>query len=199
MSDNATVAELVARAREGDQEAWNHIVERFAPLVWSLCSRFGLPRDQAEDVGQNVWLLLIEHLADLREPAALPGWLATTTRRECLRAAETLQRRRQREMSGDDHELPDEGEDPDAEMLLAERDHAVREAFGQLPAPCRDLLGLLTATPQLPYVEIARRLDMPIGSIGPNRQRCLRKLRQCPAFAAWLGGNAAPAPVGSTE
>src|SRR5215510_16295352 len=82
--------DLVIRAKKGDKQAWDALVERYAPLVWSVCRRYRLGRADAEDVNQSVWLTLVDQLAALREPAALPGWLATTTQRECgrvLRAA----------------------------------------------------------------------------------------------------------------
>jgi RNA polymerase sigma factor (sigma-70 family) len=200
MCDGSTVAELVARAGLGDQGAWDELVERFAPLVWSVCSRYGLARDVAEEIGQNVWLSLVEKLPTLREPAALPGWLATTTRRECLRVSRSYQRRWRYEQPQDDQEPVEiEGVDVADGLLRAERDHALREALAQLQRPCRDLLALLTASPPLPYAEIARRLDMRIGSIGPSRKRCLDKLRQCPALVAWLRESASSAAVGSTE
>ena len=85
MRDDPSVIALVARVGDGDQEAWNELVERYAPLVWSICVRYRLSRQDIDDVGQSVWLLLVEQIGKLREPAALPGWLATTTRRECLR------------------------------------------------------------------------------------------------------------------
>src|SRR5260370_21014755 len=83
--DDPTVITLVNRAAAGDAAAWNEIVERYAPLVWSICLRFRLDRYDADDVGQSVWLLLVDNLGSLREPAALPGWLGKTTRNECLR------------------------------------------------------------------------------------------------------------------
>src|SRR5438093_12128567 len=76
---------LPARAAAGDQGAWDEIVERYAPMVWSICTRFRLSDRDLEDVAQNVWLMLVEQLGKLPEPAALAGWLAATTRRECLR------------------------------------------------------------------------------------------------------------------
>jgi hypothetical protein len=79
------VAILVMRARNGDEHAWEALVERYAPLVWSLCRRYRLDGADASDVGQNVWLRLVNQLGKIRDPAALPGWLATTTRRECQR------------------------------------------------------------------------------------------------------------------
>ena|SRR5690348_4638066 len=80
------VATLVMRARNGDQLAWDALVERYAPLIWSLCRRYRLDAADTADVSQNVWLQLVNHLGKIRDPAALPGWLATTTRRECQRA-----------------------------------------------------------------------------------------------------------------
>src|SRR5512138_2838796 len=93
MRDDPTVIALVARATQGEQTAWDGIVERFAPLVWSICRGFRLTDADANDVGQNVWLRLVEYLPRLREPAALPGWLATTTRHECLRVQRAVQKR----------------------------------------------------------------------------------------------------------
>ena len=91
MRDDSSVSALVARARDGDQPAWNELVERYAPLVWSICNRYRLSRQDIDDIGQTVWLLLVEQLGNIRQPAALPGWLATTTQRECLRVAEGSQ------------------------------------------------------------------------------------------------------------
>src|SRR5262249_26071804 len=87
--DDLSVADLVARAAGSDEGAWNELVDRYSPLVWSICVRYQLSRADIEDVGQTVWLRLVEHLGKLREPAALPGWLATTTQRECVRVVKT--------------------------------------------------------------------------------------------------------------
>ena len=83
MRDYPPITELVTRARRGDKQAWDEIVERYAPLIWSICRQYRLGDADAEDVGQMVWLHLVDHLDDLRDPAALPGWLVTTTRRQC--------------------------------------------------------------------------------------------------------------------
>ena len=80
-----SAAELASRAANGDQNAWNEIVERYNPVILSICRRHGLGRTDTTDVVQTVWLHLVEHLASLRDPAALPGWLAITTNRECFR------------------------------------------------------------------------------------------------------------------
>ena len=79
------ITDLVLRARDGDQQAWDALVERYAPLVWSICRRYRLAGADADDVGQAVWLQLVDHIGKIRDPAALPGWLATTTARECGR------------------------------------------------------------------------------------------------------------------
>ena len=92
MRDDPSVIMLVERARDGDQRAWDQIVERYAPLVWSICARYQLNRADIDDVGQTVWLLLVEQLGNLRVSAALPGWLATTTQRECLRVLRAARR-----------------------------------------------------------------------------------------------------------
>jgi len=85
------VAALVMRARDGDERAWAALVDRYAPLIWSLCRRYRLGTTDTGDVGQTVWLLLVNQLGQIRDPAALPGWLATTTRRECKRVLNRAQ------------------------------------------------------------------------------------------------------------
>src|SRR5215472_1547569 len=83
--DDSVVFDLVAGARDGDVQAWDALIERYAPLIWSICRRYRLSRADVDDVRQSVWLHLVDHLDKIREPAALPGWIATTTRRECVR------------------------------------------------------------------------------------------------------------------
>jgi DNA-directed RNA polymerase specialized sigma24 family protein len=86
------VTDLVTRARNGEQQAWDALVERYAPLIWSISRRYRLSGADADDVGQTVWLHLVDQLDRLRDPAALVGWLATTTQRECLRVRRAAQR-----------------------------------------------------------------------------------------------------------
>ena len=83
--DDAVVTGLVTRARNGERQAWDALVERYAPLIWSICRRHQLKAAGAAAAAQNVWLKLVDQLDKIRDPAALPGWLATTTRRECRR------------------------------------------------------------------------------------------------------------------
>jgi RNA polymerase sigma factor (sigma-70 family) len=181
MRDDPVVINLVARARDGDQHAWNEIVERYAPLVWSICSRYELNRQDMDDIGQTVWLLLVEHLGNLREPAALPGWLATTTQRECLRV---LRAARRNDHSGPPGESQLARDQPsqllEQEVIAAELNAALRAAFAQLSAPCRQLLSMLISDPPFSYAEISAALAIPAGSIGPQRARCLDRLRRSP-------------------
>ena len=85
MRDDPAVIALVRRAAAGDQVAWYEIIDRYAQLVWSICIRFGLSGEDIDAVSQSVWELLVESIGSLREPAALPGWLAKTTENECRR------------------------------------------------------------------------------------------------------------------
>jgi RNA polymerase sigma factor (sigma-70 family) len=191
MRTDQPVTELVTRARNGDKQAWDALVERYAPLIWSICRRHQLDRADASDVGQSVWLLLLDHLSCLRDPAALPGWLATTTRRECVRV---LRGRRgplaAESVSGVDT-LPDEqAVTAEEDLLTAERHAALRQALQELPEGYQRLIALLTADPPVPYVEISARLGIPIGSVGPTRRRCLDKLRRHPAIAALIDADA---------
>jgi len=191
--DDPTVVALVTRAAAGEQAAWNEIVERYAPLVWSICARFQLSTSDREDVGQNVWLLLVGQLGKLREPAALPGWLATTTRRECLRVATAASRSERAGTGLDDAAQFVDDTVIDEEILMAERNAALRTAFAQLPPRCQQLVGMLASDPPHSYAEISAALRIPVGSIGPQRGRCLERMRRSLADLGetgmhWAGG-----------
>ena len=180
------VATLVTRARNGDQLAWDALVERYAPLIWSLCRRYRLDADDAADVSQNVWLQLVNQLGKIRDPAALPGWLASTTRRECQRARNKAQAPHPALQAPDTDNIPDDRANMVEHVLAAERHAALREALAHLPPSCQQLIALLIEDPSVPYAEISARLGIPVGSIGPNRRRCLDKLRHHPAIAALI-------------
>ena len=138
MRDDPSVIALVARARDGDQHAWDEIVDRYAPLVWFICQRYQLSRADADDVGQTVWLLLVEKLGHLRQPAALPGWLSTTTQRECLRVLRAASRYDHSELPEVSQMFPDQpAEMIEQEIIAAELHAAVRAAFAELPERCR--------------------------------------------------------------
>ena len=189
MRDDPVVIALVRRAAGGDQDAWNEIVDRYAQLVWSICIRFGLGSEDIDDVGQSVWLLLVESIGNLREPAALPGWLAQTTKNECLRVLRVTHRHAHAGLPAED-QMP---VDPDAvviddEILRTERDAALRAAFAELPQRCRELLSMLMRDPPCRYEDISATLGMPMGTIGPVRARCLDRIRRSPHIGPYWGG-----------
>ena len=174
--DELSMTALVTRAAEGDPVAWEEIVDRYAPLVWSICRRFQLSGQEIEDVAQNVWLLLVEHCGRLREPAALPGWLATTARRECLRVL-TAAQKSERTVTKLDETLQFASDTViGEEILAAERNAAWRAAFAELPPRCQKMLAMLMTDPPYSYAEISAALNIPVGSIGPQRARCLDRL-----------------------
>ena len=194
MDQAEAVATLVENAREGDQDAWYELVERFLPLVSAIIARHRLRRQDADDVNQTLWLRLVEHLADLREPRALPGWIATTTRHECLRVID----RSRRTVSVDPQATSEfdqlhEEHDVGGDLLALERQQALRAAMAELPHDRRELLTLLLADPPLPYREVSRLLGIPVGSIGPTRARALDQLRRSKALRGFLAGTAAEA------
>ena len=198
MRDDPSVIALVARAAGSDEGAWHEIVERYAPLVWSICVRYQLSGTDIEDVGQTVWLGLLEQLGKLREPAALPGWLATTTQRECLRV---LKASRKYEVFGgdpDDSALAAEA-DPmliEEEILLAERNAKLRAALAELAEGDRRLITLtLLNDPPLSYARISEILGIPLGSIGPTRARCLARLRRSPYLKGLTDADFTPTRV----
>lgn len=177
------VAQLLGKAARGDESAWNTIVRRYQPLVVSVCRRYQVGGADAEDVAGNVWFRLVTNLKTIRQPAALPGWLATTAQRECL----MLLRERNRQVPDDGREIADEFEPAcDVRLLTEERHNALRDAFKRLPDRDRELMTMLFSDPPTPYSEISSNLGMPVGAIGPTRQRCIARLRRTPAMAALL-------------
>jgi RNA polymerase sigma factor (sigma-70 family) len=186
MRDDPSVIALVTRAANSDQDAWNEIIERYAPLVWAICMRYRLKNQDIEDVGQTVWLLLVEQLGKLREPAALPGWLATTTHHECQRALTAARKTESAAAMLDDALLVVDNAVIEQEILMAERNAALRVALRELPPRCQQLLAMLMSDPPRSYLEISTTLQIPIGSIGPRRARCLECLRRSGTLE-WLG------------
>lgn len=173
-----SIQELVAAALEGDQAAWQQIVDRHAGLVWSVVRGFRLGEAESSDVAQTVWLRLVENLPRIHQPAALPGWLATTARRECIRALRRAQREVPTESALDaEGEAPDE-DSPEWHLLADERQRAVWRAVSTLARRCQLLLRALAYDAGHSYAEISAALDMPVGSIGPTRSRCLQQLRR---------------------
>jgi RNA polymerase sigma factor (sigma-70 family) len=188
MCDDLQVTDLVARARDDDQQAWDALIELHAPLIWSICRRYQLGD---ADAAQTVWLQLVDQLGKVRDPAAIAGWLATTTRRECCRVLRAAPRPQATWRELDAETIPDgQTRTAEQELLAAERRAALREALAQLTPRDQQLIAILTADPPVPYAEISARLGIPVGSIGPTRGRCLDKLRRHPAIAALINAEA---------
>jgi RNA polymerase sigma factor (sigma-70 family) len=170
---------LVAAAARGDQAAWDALVRQFSGLLWSIARAHRLNEADAADAVQCTWIKLVEHLDRITEPERLAGWLATTARHECLQ----LIRRSGRLPAP--AEMVDDSPDPapplDHALLVGERNAALWRVFDGLPDRCRRLLRVLMASPPPTYAEVADALDMPVGSIGPIRQRCLGRLRKLTA------------------
>jgi RNA polymerase sigma factor (sigma-70 family) len=177
----AELAALVMAARNGERAAWDALVDRLARLVWAVTHAFGLDPQDGADVAQIAWMRLAENIDRLQDPGAVGTWLATTTRRECI----TVLRQRARVQPTDVEALAGVMTSPgtDATVLTSERDRLVWVAFEQLSERCRRLLRLAVADKQGGYDEISAVLDMPVGSIGPTRQRCLDRLRRLLATA----------------
>jgi RNA polymerase sigma factor (sigma-70 family) len=172
--DDVTTRLLVASAAAGDQQAWDGLVDSFGGLVWSVIRSHGFYGADGSDISQTVWLRFVEHVGRLREPERAGAWLATTARHECLR----MLRRQGRTVAVADPPEPASPAPPIDTALLAAEDHAsLLDALERVPPRCRELLRLLLSDPPLSYDDISAALDMPKGSIGPTRQRCLDHVR----------------------
>lgn len=176
MAGPEVVAADVRAAAAGDAAAWNRLVDRFSGLVWAVARGHRLSEADAADVSQTTWLRLAEHIHRLRDPERVGAWLATTARHESLR---TL--RRSTRLVPVDHDfdlvVDDGAPEPDHRLLDTERSTVLWRCFRALPRPCQTLLRTLLADPSPTYADVAVALEMPIGSIGPRRARCLDHLR----------------------
>jgi RNA polymerase sigma factor (sigma-70 family) len=170
------VGELLQLAAAGDSAAWGKLVERYEGLLWGIARSHRLDHSSASDVVQTTWLRLVEHIARLRNPAALAGWLAATCRNESLRVL----RHQSRQIPTEDDRIPSDAVPPvdDARLLEQERDAELWRAFARLPARCQALLRMLGADPAPSYEDVSSALGMAVGSIGPTRGRCLNMLRR---------------------
>jgi len=169
---------LLRRARDGDQRAWDELVERYTGMLWSIGRGYRLNTADTADATQTTWLRLLEHLGTIRDPARLAAWLATTMRRECLNTVRRGNRERPQDL-GLAADIADAAEPVDADLVRTERDAALRQAVHQLPVRCQYLLRILMAEPApARYQAAASLLDMPLGSVGPTRLRCLDTLRR---------------------
>lgn len=169
------VSAHLTAAAGGDGAAWRAIVDRYHRLVWATVRGHRLSDADAADVVQTTWLRLVEYLERIEDPERLGAWLVTTARRESLRVIASSARTIPTE---DQSDLVDVREKPEAELLVHERDALLRQGLASISESCQTLLRVLAADPPPSYEEISAALDMPIGSIGPTRRRCMERLRK---------------------
>lgn len=177
LSDEA----LVRACRSGEAAAWEELVERYQRLVFAIARHAGLDQEQSADVFQRVFTTLVERLDQIEQPALIGAWLTTTARHEAWRLSrhERALRHGAEPEALLDSTQADETQLPDAIVLRLEEQFKVYSAVGALDERCRQLLQLLFYREQAPaYADIAARLGMSEGSIGPTRARCLQKLRR---------------------
>lgn len=175
---HSDVTSLVAAAADGDRAAWDGLVDRFGELVWAVARSHRLSHADAADVSQTTWLRLLEHLGSIRQPDRVGAWLATTARRESLRVLKVGRRQTPAVDEVFDEDAMDPAGAVDVDVLRSERDAALWAAFVRLPSRCQAMLRLLMGESALRYRDLSDTLDMPIGSIGPTRARCLEHLRR---------------------
>ncbi|MCW5250388.1 sigma-70 family RNA polymerase sigma factor [Streptomyces sp. SHP 1-2] len=181
--DRADVGALVRSAAGGDAAAWRSLVDGLGPLVWSVARSHGLSDADAHEVYQTAWFRFAQNLERIREPEKTGAWLASTARNESLKL---LKAARRWTPTDDPHLLDRPSEDPTPEESVldseeaADRSERVRrlwQEFEELGERCRQLLRVLIASPPPSYQEVSAALGIAVGSIGPMRQRCLRRLR----------------------
>ncbi|WUV19878.1 sigma-70 family RNA polymerase sigma factor [Streptomyces sp. NBC_01485] len=181
--DRTDVGALVQSAVDGDAAAWKALVDGLSPLVWSVVRAHRLSDADGHEVYQTVWFRFAQHLGRIREPHKAGSWLASTARNECLKVIKALRRL----TPTDDPQLLDrasEDRTPEQSVLDSEEAAAQSERvrflwqeFEALGERCRQLLRVLIASPPPSYQEVSAALGIAVGSIGPMRQRCLRRLR----------------------
>lgn len=168
--------ELLSACRRGDARAWERLVDRYERLVYSIPLSYRLSRVDAADVAQLTFTFLVESLDSLNEDSRLAGWLSTVARRHTWRLLASNRRRHPGEV--DSHLEPEEATDTD-QLERLERVRWLHEGIVRLQPRCQELLLALFLDPGEPsYVEVAERLAIPVGSIGPTRARCLEYLRR---------------------
>jgi RNA polymerase sigma factor (sigma-70 family) len=168
-------AELVRAAGAGDPDAWNRLVRRYDGLLRARTRAYGLQDADAQDAIQGTWMRLFEHLHEIQHPDRLAGWLSTTIRRECLKILGHQQRFAGMPLS---ETLVDPVHGPERQVLAAESASRVRAEVEELPPGCRTVIRQLFGPEPASYAQVAGRVGIPIGSVGPTRGRALTHLRR---------------------
>lgn len=179
-------AALFARWRAGDGRAMDELVRLMTPVLWHVVRSYGLDGALAEDVVQTTWLTLVRRHESILEPRAVSGWLTMCARREAWRVGKAHRRADATEAEELEPRLPVR---ESAEQTAARDDetHRLWTAVAGLDERCRRLLRIIAFEDRPDYARIAADLAMPVGSIGPTRQRCLRKLRARLESDGWEG------------
>jgi RNA polymerase sigma factor (sigma-70 family) len=164
------------RWRAGDESALDELVRMMSPVLWHVVRATGLDREAAEDVVQNTWLTLVRSADSVRDAQAITRWLCTAARREAWRVSKSASRTRPVEEEVLDARMPVQIS-PEAEVVSDDEKAQLWRALSRLPERCQKLLRIVAWEPRPDYSSVAEGLDMPIGSIGPTRRRCLDKLR----------------------
>jgi RNA polymerase sigma factor (sigma-70 family) len=173
---NARIADLLDAARGGSEDALGQITAELSPMLWHVARAAGLGADDAEDVVQTTWERLLSHLADIRVPQALIGWLVVTTKHEAWRIRSSGRRQRPADQEWLTA-IPDHAAGAEEQIVLDEQQRALWRAVGRLSAQCQELLRIVAFIPRPDYQSVSAALGMPVGSIGPTRGRCLEKIR----------------------
>jgi len=177
--------ELVSRIRARDESAWCEMSDRYEPLLRWIARQCRLSAEDTDDVVQLTWLHCLEHVNQLTDPQRLSGWLATICRRECIRLA--TKGRKEVPLSGPDLARLADGDradgDPFVEVVVHDQNNRLYNAISALPERQKLLLAELLRQEDQSYLDLSRRLGLPVGSIGPTRQRAVARLRHDPGLA----------------
>ncbi|MBI5706699.1 MAG: sigma-70 family RNA polymerase sigma factor [Armatimonadetes bacterium] len=172
---------ILQKCKRGDAQAWASLVDALQAHVYSVAKRAGLSDDDAEDVFQTTFLALHRSLDRVESGWALPRWLATTASREALRLRRSKHCQTlpiDRPDLGLDQLLADEEASAAEEAERADTALHVRTALLELKLECQKLLMAVFSEDDLSYQDISVLLGIPMGSIGPQRARCLERLRK---------------------
>jgi len=173
-------ADLVRACRKGEAAGWDELLDRYSRLIWAVTQRSGLDADEAEEVFQRTWVAVVGGLHRLRDPGRLASWVAATARHQVYQLfSEAARHRRWQSLDEGDQAEPAVPAIAEEGLEKAQKEASMLDALNTLDERCRTLLQLLFFRDPAPdYREIAARTGLAVGSIGPVRARCLRRLRK---------------------
>jgi len=170
-------ARLVQQCLNGDENAWNRLIDKYKRLIYSVPVKYGLSPDDASDIFQNVCVDLFTNLGKLRKIESLRSWLITVATHKCFH--HKRQQRQDVELDAMEQEVAEEIAPAPEVMQEVQEEQAVRDAIARLTPRCAELVRLLFfEQPPVPYTEVAQKLGLATGSIGFIRGRCLNRLQK---------------------